>query len=49
MAGKWAANREAEHPCPASAFSDVYLLGHRKRIVYLDPEITHSALNLRVA
>ena len=30
-------------------FSDVYLLGHRKRIVYLDPKITHCALNLRMA
>jgi hypothetical protein len=24
-------------------FSDVDLLGHRKRVVDLDPEITHSA------
>ena len=41
-------NGEAEHTCSAS-FSDVDLLGHGKRVVHLDPEITHSALDLRVA
>ena len=42
-----AENWEAEHACPL--FSNVDLLGHRKRVVDLDPEITHSALDLRMA
>ena len=30
-------------------YSDVDLLGHGKGVIDLDPEITHSALNLRMA
>ena len=30
-------------------FLDVDLLGHRERVVDLDPEITRSALDLRMA
>jgi hypothetical protein len=30
-------------------FSDVDLLGNRKRVVHLDPEIADCALDLRVA
>ena len=33
--------------CPG--ISDINLFCYRKRIVYLDPEVSHGALDLRVA